>query len=137
MPLIIWNENYSVGVKEIDQQHQQIIAVINRLYELVENKNFDDSTISDILKELVEYADYHFSTEEKYFREFDYDKTESHVEMHNDYRARVRGMKENYEAGKKSEVLVDLADFLNGWWTWHVNHTDKEYIECFHQHGLY
>lgn len=132
----MWNENYSVGVKEIDQQHQQMIGIINRLYEMVENKNFNDAVVSDILTELVEYADYHFSTEEKYFREFDYPKTESHVEMHNDYRARAGEMKEDYEAGKKNEVLLDLGNFLNGWWTWHINNTDKEYTECFHQHGL-
>jgi hemerythrin len=104
---------------------------------MVENKNFNDAAVSNILTELVDYADYHFTTEERYFREFDYDKTESHVETHNDYRERVKEMKEDYEAGKKDEVLADLSDFLNGWWTWHINHSDKEYTQCFHDHGLF
>ncbi|HTX86577.1 MAG TPA: bacteriohemerythrin [Candidatus Nanoarchaeia archaeon] len=137
MPLIIWDETFSVGVKEIDGQHQKMISIINRLFEMVANNNFNEAAVFNILNELVDYADYHFTTEERYFREFDYPKTESHIETHNDYRERIRELKEDYEDGKKNDVLADLAEFINGWWVWHINHSDKEYTQCFHDHGLY
>ena len=137
MPMITWDESYSVGVKELDDQHKKIIEIIDRLYLLIsENKNIE-TEIPKILSELAEYADRHFSSEEIYFREFDYDKAESHIQIHNEYRERVKEFRHDFEAGKGGEVLADLSDFVNGWWVWHINHTDKEYTQCFHDHGLY
>jgi hemerythrin len=137
MPIIKWEDDFSVGVKEIDAQHKKIIDIINKVYEMIRDNNFDNADIQQILKDLQDYADRHFSTEEIYFREFDYEKTDSHIGAHNDYRKRLAEMKENYETGFKKEILYDISDFMNGWWVWHINHTDKEYTECFHQHGLY
>jgi len=137
MSLIKWDESFSVGVKEIDQQHQKMVAILNEVYKMVSANNYSDSGIKEILKELTDYADYHFSTEEKYFWQFDYDKTASHIEVHNDYRKRVDEMKEQYNSQPRHDILVDLSIFLNGWWIWHINHSDKEYTQCFHDHGLY
>jgi hemerythrin len=137
MPLIIWNEDFSVGIKEIDQQHQKMIEILNNIYKMVSADNYGDQEIKGVLKELVDYADYHFQTEEKYFKQFEYDKTVEHTQMHDDYRKRVEEVKKQYESEQRNEVLADLSVFLNGWWIWHINNTDKEYTQWFHDHGLY
>ncbi|MDD5527607.1 MAG: bacteriohemerythrin [Patescibacteria group bacterium] len=137
MPIIKWEENFSVGVKEIDDQHKRIIEILNRIYKMISDNQIENSAVEQILKDLHEYADTHFSTEEIYFREFDYDKADSHIEAHDDYRRRVEEFRVKNKAGLAKETLYELSDFMNGWWVWHINNTDKEYTECFHRHGLY
>jgi hemerythrin len=137
MQIIEWKDDYSVGVKELDEQHKKILQIVNRISELIESNNFEKSEVEKILQELSDYAEEHFTNEEIYFREFDYDKTASHLEAHNDYRKRLAEFKAKYGAGLTKETLLDLADFVDGWWVFHINNTDKEYTECFHQHGLY
>ena len=34
MKKIVWDKSFSVGVKEMDEQHKQIIMMVNRLIEL-------------------------------------------------------------------------------------------------------
>mgnify|MGYP000867218199 FL=1 len=68
MPLVEWKSEFSLGISEIDEQHKKILAIINKLYDLFSNKEHQDiAEIERIIKELADYAVYHFQTEEKYF----------------------------------------------------------------------
>jgi hemerythrin len=137
MALIKWEESYSVGVKEIDAQHQKMIGILNKLFSTVLANNYGGENVANIFQELGDYADLHFTTEEKYFLEFNYDKAVSHQQVHDDYRRRMDELKICYADKPCPEVLSDLSVFLEGWWVWHINHTDKEYTQCFHDHGLF
>jgi len=137
MALIKWEESYSVGVKEIDEQHQKMIGILNKIFSMILANNYSGEDVTNILQELGDYADFHFTTEEKYFFEFAYDKTESHMQVHDDYRQRMDQLKISYADKPSNEILSDLSIFLEGWWVWHINHTDKEYTQCFHDHGLF
>ncbi|HTX86578.1 MAG TPA: hemerythrin domain-containing protein, partial [Candidatus Nanoarchaeia archaeon] len=79
MPEIKWEDKFSVGVKELDEQHKKIIEIINRLTAMDSAADFSGEEILKILRELNDYAHYHFTNEEIYFREFDYPKAESHI----------------------------------------------------------
>jgi hemerythrin-like metal-binding domain len=137
MALIKWEESYSVGIKEIDAQHQKMIGILNEIYSMILASNYSDEDVVKILQELVEYADLHFTTEEKYFLDFNYDQAISHQQIHDDYRRRMDELKICYTDKPCNEILSDLSVFLEGWWVWHINHTDKEYTQCFHDHGLF
>ena len=39
--LIEWKEEYSVGIEEIDDQHQHMVGIINDLFYIINNKEFD------------------------------------------------------------------------------------------------
>jgi hemerythrin len=137
MTLLKWEDKYSVGVKELDEQHKKIIEIINRISQIIDKNNFNDEDVGKIFVELKDYADYHFTNEEIYFREFDFDKTESHIKEHDDYRQKIEQMEGDYYSDKKKKIISDLSNFINQWWINHIIGTDKEYTECFHQHGLY
>ncbi|MFA5163304.1 MAG: bacteriohemerythrin [Patescibacteria group bacterium] len=136
MPYIKWEDSFSVGVHEIDEQHQKIIEIINRLSQMYEKKEVQDFVLEDIIKELSDYADYHFATEEKYFKKFAYEKTEGHIAMHNNYRDKIGELRVKYLADKKEDVFFELTNYLHDWWLWHINNADKEYTECFQNNGL-
>lgn len=136
MDFINWQADFSVGVQEIDEQHQKIVAIINRLYAMFAAKKIEASELEEIFQELTDYADYHFQTEEKHFTEFNYDKAAPHIEMHNIYRDKIEKLKIKFANDKSSETFFQITDFLREWWVWHINHTDKEYTACFNEHGL-
>ncbi len=81
MEKIIWNKKFNTGIKELDEQHKQIIKVINTLIEK-QNTKVDSEIISDILTKLIEYARNHFKKEEQYMIEFNYSEYLSHKEQH-------------------------------------------------------
>ena len=64
-----WEEKYSVGVVEIDNQHKRMFEIINELFEAINNKIIEEK-LDKIIAKVVDYKDFHFTTEEKYFKEF-------------------------------------------------------------------
>lgn len=132
---MVWNESYSVGVKELDQQHQKIFGIINRLYEIMESPDIARE-LPSIIDECIEYSNYHFETEEKYFRQFDYEEAEQHVQIHDDYRRHTAEFLANYQKSSVS-FSFGILDYLEKWWMDHINKLDKRYVKCFHEHGLY
>lgn len=133
--LVEWKEQYSVGVVEIDAQHQKLVEIINELYHAVEQSK-EKERIPFILTELTSYAEYHFSTEEKHFEEFDFEGKEEHIKVHNAYKEKVAQFLERYKKGENLLALEIMA-FLREWWLGHITGMDRGYIENFHQHGLY
>ncbi|MGC8720293.1 MAG: hemerythrin domain-containing protein, partial [Thermodesulforhabdaceae bacterium] len=62
MPLIRWDESLSVGIAEIDDQHKRLVNMINELYDAMLQKK-GKAVLSQIIKEMAEYAAVHFATE--------------------------------------------------------------------------
>jgi hemerythrin len=131
---IIWKEEYSVQVAEIDNQHKRLFETINILYNIINSQklNVDLKTVFD---RLIEYGVVHFDNEEEYFEEFDYEETENHLIEHNKYREKLNIFYNNYIKGDTS-ILFELIDFLEDWWVGHVTTIDRRYINCFREHGL-
>lgn len=134
MPLINWDQSCSVEVKEIDAQHQKMFGIINRLYDLMQ-ENKDAQNLPQVFQELTDYANYHFSTEEKYFKEFNYEKQDAHIAAHKTYTEKIAQLIKDYP-NKKDTTSFELINFLENWWLDHINGMDKQYTECFHNHGL-
>lgn len=133
--LIEWKEQYSVGVSEIDEQHQKLIGIINELFHAVEQSK-EKERIPFILTELVSYAEYHFSTEEKHFEEFDFEGKEEHIKVHNSYREKIAQFLEKHKEGDGA-LSFEILVFLKDWWVGHITGMDRGYIENFHKHGLF
>lgn len=132
---IVWTEEMSVGVKEIDEQHKFFVSLISNLYNAIyENKVKDE--LEKIMNSLVGFADLHFATEEKYFDKFNYEFSEDHKQRHKDLTKKTLDFYKEFEAGN-SDIAMRLADFLTDWLVEHLEVADKKYVNCFHEHGLY
>jgi hemerythrin len=135
MPNITWNDTYSVGMQEIDDQHKKLFTILNSRFDQMRNVNTID-TLETVLRELNDYASYHFATEEKYFLEYHYGKTEEHILQHNAFRESIQKFSERYRTENKQNVAFEIMDFLVDWWLHHVTGADQEYKQCFTSHGL-
>jgi len=129
MPLIPWDNKFELGINEIDEQHKKMLSIINRAYDIFENKKHEDqSELNQLIKEMTDYADYHFETEEKYFKLYGYEKMESHIEVHNQYRTKIEDWQRQYNENKDVSLFFEISKYLQDWWIWHINNTDRDYV---------
>lgn len=131
---IEWKDDYSVNVKEIDNQHKHFVGIINQLYEAVQNQATDK--LDNILADLASYAEEHFSTEEKYFDQFNYENSAEHKEEHRKLKQKVSEFV-NDKSDDKLGVCFNLLDFLEDWLVDHLAEQDQKYSKCFNDHGLF
>lgn len=129
-----WKDEYSVNVQEIDEQHKKIINMLNELYTAFMLKEHRIK-IGSIVAELGEYANYHFTTEEKYFKEFGYSEQRAHIIEHELFNEKVKLFCEEYKVNK-SALTFTVINFLKDWLNKHILVEDKKYMECFEKNGL-
>jgi hemerythrin-like metal-binding protein len=129
-----WEDKYSVGVAEIDGQHKKMFDTINQLINVV-SVNPTKEALVPIIEALVEYKEFHFATEEKYFKEFNYEGAKAHIGVHREFGEKLRNLREKYKDDAMS-LTYGLVDFLEDWLLEHLMTKDQEYVECFRSHGL-
>lgn len=131
---IIWDEKYSVGISSIDEQHKQFIFIMDKLSKAIKEGK-TKSAIDHIFLNLEEYVNYHFGTEETYFRDFNYMWADEHIEAHRNFEIKLKEIKEKY-GNDENMSASNLTDLLFDWLTNHIKTLDRKYIDCFRQNGL-
>ncbi len=134
MELIQWSESLSVNVKEIDLQHQKLVALINTLNDAMRERRTKE-VVGDVIKELVDYALTHFLTEERYFEKYRYPKTVEHKHEHDSFAGKVSEFQKKYNEGRLA-LSIDIMDFLKDWLITHIQGSDKKYTAFFNEKGL-
>ena len=137
MAFITWSDEYSVNIREIDQQHQQLIELINRMHDIVmASGEIDKKRIRRVLLGLANYTDYHFRTEEELFRNHHYPMANVHKQQHNQLTIRLLALQRQFSAG---DVLrnQDIFDFLKDWLVNHILGSDKEYTVFLNAKGVF
>ena len=133
-----WKEEYSVGVGEIDSQHKKIIGFINDLDNSVQSENAKEE-LGNTIEGLNAYAKFHFTTEERYFEQFNYEDRQEHEKRHDDYMNKVTDFEKKVgelNGGDTVKLAFEMLDFLEDWWVNHILHEDKGYTETFNNNGL-
>jgi hemerythrin-like metal-binding protein len=129
MPLMQWSEEMSVGIDELDEDHKQLIAIINRLAEN-RGKASRVGVVRQCLLALRRYAELHFAREERVMRACDYPMLSGHSATHKAFVARVREVNARFEAAPEAEARAidkDLLDYLTQWLKNHILHEDMAY----------
>ncbi len=129
MSLIEWDDAiFSVGISKIDEQHKQLIGLINALHsaKVSTDKNYLDRVFST----LILYTQNHFHDEERMLAKMHWPKLSLHHAQHERFIKSVTEMKAKFEErGSTPELLEKLTHFLKDWITQHILVEDKEYGE--------
>jgi|WetSurMetagenome_2_1015567.scaffolds.fasta_scaffold55709_3 hemerythrin len=134
MAFIEWNNSYSVGVNEIDMQHQKLVNMINELHDaMLLGKGKD--LLGKIVNGLIDYAQLHFTTEEKYFDQFKYPDKGPHKKEHSDFTLKIAEFKTGFDSGKLG-LSINVMDFLSSWLRNHIMVVDKKYGPFLNEKGL-
>ncbi|MDT3700179.1 MAG: bacteriohemerythrin [Thermincola sp.] len=134
MAYITLDEKYSVGVKEIDLQHQKLVELINSLHDAMKEGKGKD-VLARVIQELVKYAASHFATEEKYMTKFNYPGYSAHKAEHEKFVKQVVDFQKDFDSGK-AVMTLEVMSFLKDWLVKHILGTDKKYTSFFNEHGL-
>ena len=126
--MLQWKEEYEVGVAEIDEQHQKLIDIANRVYELMRNELALDKydQIVEILQELKEYTVYHFHFEEGLMQKARYKKRFSHKILHQNFLAQVEAVDLSAVDENQDAYLIQIMDFIANWLIEHIVGEDKK-----------
>ncbi|MDH3638168.1 MAG: hemerythrin family protein [Gammaproteobacteria bacterium] len=120
--LIQWKKEFSIGVPSIDQEHEELIELINELHAELESGK-SDATIADFLGEIYAQISAHFALEEMIMRENRYDQYDEHKKDHERLLDDIRDMMDDYE-DKRIVSDRDLSSRLDSWFSGHFKTHD-------------
>jgi len=134
MAVLQWSEDFSVNVKEIDDQHKVLISMINELHEALLAKKGREVQ-KPIIDKMIAYAKDHFALEENCMRKFNYADYEAHQRSHAVFTQKTDELQERLE--KVGFVFtVEIINFLRDWLRDHILGVDKKYSRLFNENGL-
>jgi hemerythrin len=121
---IEWSQEYLSGNETIDQQHQHLFQIINKLYQSIESGQTKESLI-DIFDELIKDTLEHFETEETLMTQKKYMGYYKHKEDHDNLKRQVKKLRAKVE--EENEIIdIELLDLLKKWLTDHIREDDLE-----------
>lgn len=123
MALMQWDESMSVGVEELDAQHQRLIDLINEAYTAIQSH--DEHMMTDLIVKMRDYAKLHFATEEGYLKKYNFPNFAGHKFQHTKFNNDVTEFqKKQFQKTNLSQIFV----YLSRWLTKHIMEEDKQYI---------
>lgn len=134
MPILEWNDGYSVGVSVIDEEHKQLVGMINKAYDSVKDME-EEKVLGELVKDMCDYAAHHFVTEEKLMIEHGYPASEGHMKLHADFAVRAETLNNFISSGDYVEP-VKVFKFLADWLKEHILKTDKAFGEFLNKQGV-
>ena len=135
MKPVQWSEKFSVGVRELDQQHQQLIKLLNILISTRGTTNTHSETVSDTLLAMTRYAQTHFKAEERLMEAYGYPGLEDQKMQHRDFRKKTVAFSTATTLGV-DQIPEDLLEYLGAWLVHHILEADMAYRSFFNDKGV-
>lgn len=134
MDYIKWNDELSVNILTIDNQHKKLIEELNRFYDGL-GKRRNKEGMSDILYQLKQYSIYHFQTEEELMRKYSFKGYLAHKKEHDEFIAKIDTLQNKLDEGKLL-LTIELTGFMKDWLSNHILKTDKAYSQFLNDCGI-
>lgn len=133
---IEWDDKFSVGIALIDEQHKMLIQRLNDLSKAIE-MNQSVGEIVRVLGFLIEYTNFHFSTEEKHMIENNYPGLNYHRTQHEEFKTTLTHLTGDFEEEGATKALADSINvFLTNWLLTHFQEVDIEFGKFLIEKGL-
>jgi hemerythrin len=125
--LVTWEEKYSMGIELIDNQHKELVVMINELYQACRTgyQTIDAAFIKTV-RHMVEYVRLHFDAEEKLMVKFTYPRYLQHKRQHEEMIKLVLNTISKYKIGRKF-VPNNFVRNLKDWVFSHIALHDKDF----------
>lgn len=134
MALFNWDDKYSVGVRELDNQHKTLVQILNELFEAMQEKRSND-VLGKIISKLIDYTKTHFASEERYMQQYNYPELEAQKREHAAFTQKVLAFKQDFEAGRVA-LSISITSFLKDWLVNHISGSDKKYGPFLNSKGV-
>jgi hemerythrin len=135
LPTFVWTDEMSVGVAAIDEQHRRLIDMIAAFYAAIAEKTPAREALAQLLRGLVGYTHYHFTTEERLMERSGFPAASAHREQHAAFASKVGDMSERVARGQLV-LSIEATLYLREWLTQHILMSDKQLGRHLGQHDV-
>jgi hemerythrin len=129
-----WVPEYSVNIKTIDSQHQELVNMLNRLFVAVAQRE-GNKVIGSILEALRSYTKTHFSLEERLMKLAGYPYLEAHKLEHQKLSDQLDELCKKHQSEDKP-IYFEVLRFLKNWLKEHIKEVDTKYSLALHEAGF-
>ena len=118
----IWKEEYNIGVDTIDQEHQRLFKIINRLFAFQEEEKDSQWACQEGIKFFKGHTMKHFADEEAYMESIGYKGLEQHRRIHQSFRTNTLPALEQEleQTGYSQEAMEHFLGVCAGWLIGHT-----------------
>ncbi|MCX7913662.1 MAG: bacteriohemerythrin [Thermodesulfovibrionales bacterium] len=134
MALIQWSDSYSVNIKEVDDQHKRLVAIINELHDAMKAGRGNE-VLGTIFSKLAQYVGNHFATEERLMSSYNYPGYLAHKNEHAKLTQKVLELQKEFQKGVPV-LTVELFSFLKDWIHGHILGADKKFGPFLNSKGV-
>lgn len=122
MSLLQWNPEYSVGIQSVDDEHREMIELINRTYaDLASDAGAEQ--IAACLGDIFSTISMHFALEERIMRNSRYDEYAEHKDDHEALLDQLRDLMDEF-SDDPANGAARLKRDLNDWFAGHFSSFD-------------
>lgn len=115
-----WKKEYETGQTSIDDQHKDIIALINKFRKGLSDKgNNSFLDIGQNLTYLIKYTSFHFSEEEQFMQKISYPDYIEHKQKHVELIGKLRDILIRVK-NKQNYTPIEFYYFLSHWLNDHI-----------------
>ncbi len=125
MSVIIWRKHYETGINILDEEHKQLLNLINLVYSAIRDKK-GPSVIAAVLTDLERYTVDHFQHEEKLLEKYGYPDFQAHLQKHKAFINELKDKKAKMDSDQ-DELAKELLRFMREWLVNHIMVMDKNY----------
>ena len=125
MKAFVWSPRFESGIASVDEQHQRLVEIVNRLGQVLIEGNATEASIAAVFQELAGYAQFHFGDEERVMSAAGVSQQHvvEHCQHHRQFVEQLTGMWKGRAAlANPAEVL---HGFLSSWLTFHILEEDQ------------
>lgn len=122
---IEWQDHFSVGVQEIDDQHRLLFDKYNAFFTAYAEGRADAEVIR-LLGFLEEYVASHFADEERLQQRIGFPDYEKHRKQHLELTAQVAELKGRFKnGGSDPDLVFSAGQLMTGWLIEHISVMDR------------
>ena len=125
--IISWDEYYTLGIELIDNQHKELVRLINELFQACLTGNEAvEVKFKEAMSRMVEYVRYHFTAEQDLLARVNYPNINEHKKQHEVLIKNILDAAKEHSGGKKF-VPHNFVRTLKDWVLGHIAVSDKAY----------
>ncbi len=122
---MVWQDGFNIGVEVIDQEHQRLFKIINRLLAYDDDITKSQWACQEGIKYFKAHAEKHFSEEEEYMASIGYEGLDTHRQIHRIFREDTLPVLER-ELEETDYSPDSVKHFLGVCAGWLIGHTLTE-----------
>ena len=131
---ITWDRALETGDAEIDAQHRELFARIDKLLAASREKRSREE-VAQTLTFLGDYVVHHFSAEERMMSAASYPEIAAHQAEHQRFVQEFTILYNEYKSeGPTTLFIIRVGNRVTGWLREHIYRTDRTLVEYLKQH---